>query len=110
MHHRNERVKVICTTQVEKFAIINSGSHLKKSDSMAPLTRCVAGSRHRNRRTEEATDDDDEDDDEKDGLPEELIFFSFFALLFSTCQFKNRLSLQSHDMNRISHTLPQYQD
>lgn len=49
-------------------------THLKKSDSMAPLTRCVAGSRHRNRRTEEATDDDEEDD-ENEGFPvEELIF------------------------------------
>lgn len=46
---------------------------------MAPLTRWVAGSRHRNLRTDEATDDDDEDDD---GTVSEEHIFSFLISFF----------------------------
>ena len=53
--------------------IVNE-SYLKNVVSMAPLTRWVAGSRHRNLRTDEATDAEEEDDDDGGVEAEEHMF------------------------------------
>lgn len=42
-------------------------SYLKNKVSMPPLTRWVAGSRHRNLRTDDAIDETDEEEDDDGG-------------------------------------------
>ena len=61
--------------------------YLKKIFSMAPLTRCVAGSKQRNLRTDDAIDDDDfEPSADEEEADEHMApsFFSSFSFMFCT--------------------------
>jgi len=78
--------------------------YLKKIFSMAPLTRCVAGSKQRNLRTDDAIDDDDfaPSADEEEADEHMAPSFSFmFCTFCATDSERQRQRTEWMLMNRV---------